>query len=304
MRRVNDHGLALVELIQHDCPMGVLQFVAAVISSLVWPAVLVTFVLVFRKRIADGLKGGIKDLLDRLSQLSARFGGLTLDARFEAGLKSEMATQRLAAASMPPFLRETADGGTVGGIRRIAWEAFSRGPGLVGERRDGGTPIVPYRQGSVHDAEPGSDPRSPFVQLDSEVRSLLTGARSIVHSQPREAVVSAGRALELSIASTLDSLGIPHGVDAAGPNTYVPAIFELRQAGVVDGIQADSLDRLSGLYRSAIQQSTEELSASSALQYIMFIENEVGKLAVQREACIKLQTSLSDKGDDDDHDES
>jgi hypothetical protein len=249
-----------------------LAFVAAVISSLVWPAVLVTLVLVFRKQLTAELQ--------KLEKLSGHVGPFS----FESLFRQELATHALA-MSPPPIFEETF-GGTL--PRTFAFRS-EPGVHVFSERRVNGDIGIHSGGHGVRDAEPESD-KPPYVQLDPEVRSLLITARSIVQSQPRAAVLAAGRALELSIASTLDSLGIPYGVDAKGPNTYVPAIFALRQAGVVDGIQADSLERLYKLYRSAIPDSADEVTASSALQYIMFIENEVGLLALRQEAWLKRGT--------------
>jgi hypothetical protein len=263
--------------------VSTLEFVASVISSLVWPAVVVTFVLVFRKQ----LKTVLQKLADRVKKISG--GGFEAEfADVKAGLETD------AMLTVPDGARET---------RRID---FGRG------RIDFGTrPIESYAEGGSgplrirdrdRDAEPESGP-PPYVQLDPKVRSLLITAKSIVQSQPREAVLNAGRALEWSITTTLDSLRIPYGVDAKGPRTWVPAIFALRDAEVVDDIQAASLEQLYKLFQSATKDSDEEVTALSALQYIMLVEKEVGMLAVLRDARLKPGPRLKSREDEDEHEE-
>jgi hypothetical protein len=239
--------------------VGALEFVAAVISSLVWPAVLVVIVLVFRKQ----LKTVLQKLADRLKKISG--GGF--EAEFDI-VKDELETKAML-KSLPPIY-----GGTVPPELPLIIEADEAGGG------GSGTPVTSggHRDRDADINEP------PSAQVDPKVLSLLVRAKSIVQSQPREAVLNAGRALERSIASTLDSLGIPYGADAKGPNTYVPAIFALRNAEVVDGIQAESLEQLYKLYRSATHDSADEVTAFSALQYIMLVEKEVEMLAGRLQA--------------------
>jgi hypothetical protein len=230
----------------HGC-VGALEFVSQLVSSLIWPAVVVTFGLVFRKR----LNAVLHTLSNRLTAISG--GG------FEAQFDDVKDALEIDAAL-------TADP-TFGRTIRIT--------GGEGERSD---------------ADPGfeintaleAEVESPHVQLDAKARDLFTTARAIVPREPRQGVLLAGRALELSVASTLDTLGIPYGVDAKGPNTYVPAIFALRQSKVVDDTLAEMLSQLYELYRSAARDRSEEVTGMSALQYISLVEQALSGLAATR----------------------
>ena len=227
--------------------MGALEFVSQLVSSLIWPAVVVTFGLVFRKR----LNAVLHTLSNRLTTISG--GGF--EAQFD-DVKDALEIDAALTAD-PTFGRTT------------------RTTGGEGERSD---------------ADPGfeintrteAEVESPSVQPDARADEFLIRAKTIVRRDPRQGVLLAGRALELSVASTMEALGIPYGVDAKGANTYVPAILALRQAKVVDDTLAEMLTQLYELYRSAVRDKSEEVTGMSALQYISLVEQALSGLAATR----------------------
>jgi hypothetical protein len=242
--------------------VSALEFVASLISSLVWPAVVVTFVLVFRTQ----LKTVLQKLADRLKKVSG--GGF--EAEF-GDLKQLEANAAL--AGLPIY------GGTV-----------PQGVGQSGEAdlqiRD---KTEAEAEGEVERAtERKGGEFVEYVRLDPEVRSLLVKAKTIVDREPREAVLIAGRALERSITSTLHSLDIPYGQD---PRPVGP-IRALQDAQVVGDIQAEMLGQLYQLYRSATRDSAEEITGLSALQYISRVEKEVASLALRQR---ELSRSKADR---------
>jgi len=257
-----------------------LQFAAAVISSLVWPAVVVGFIVGFRKQF----KTVFEKLTNRLKKISGGgFEAEFLDAKLEWG------AERLATslgATFEPGAHDPARHG-------------SAGPDLLDlfplPHVYRGTPTkitdVDTNRDTEHDK-----PRQ--IQLDPQVRVHLAKAIHVVESEPREGVLNAGIALERSITTTLELLGIPHGVDARGPRTYLPPISALLQAGIVGRPQAKTLDRLIRLYRSAVKDSANEITPFSALDYVLLVQKEVEMLALQRDACVGAQTAPSRIDDD------
>lgn len=256
--------------------MNVLQFVAAVISSLVWPAVFVGFVVGFRKQF----KTVFEKLADRLKKISGGgFEAEFLDAKLEFG--TELIATSIGAATFGPGPHGIEQRTITGGPPPYQPDDDNLFDQLVIPER----PPTPMTNVGEVDHNPGAESKKPVhINLDPQVRVHLAKARNIVEIEPREGVLNAGIALERSIMTTLELLGIPHGVDAAGPCTYVPPISALTQAGIVSRSQAKTLDRLNRLYRSAVKDSANEITPFSALDYVLIVQKEVEMLALRRDA--------------------
>jgi hypothetical protein len=252
--------------------VSVLEFVSALVSSIAWPAVAIVLGLVFRKQF----KVLLAELAKRFGRLTKLKGG-SFEAQFE-DLK-ELEAQTVLSSRIGGNVTQTSG---VGGSVLIGREA--QPDEKVSGQADLQIEVKTDAEGHVERATEPEGGESQYVQLDPQVRSLLIEAKTVVDRKPREAVLLAGRALEQSIRRTADSLGISYGADAKGPNTYVPPIFALRHAKVVGDLEAEMLDQLYRLYRSAARDTAEEITGLSALQYILRVEREIGSLAVKTDA--------------------
>src|SRR5262249_45821327 len=130
------------------------------------------------------------------------------------------------------------------------------------------------------------------------VSARLAEATVLASMEPRRAVLLAGRALDRSISTTLDTLNIPHGADAKGPNTFVPPIFALRHAGVVDEAQAEQLESLHALHRSATRDTEDEITKASAQQSVGRVRFQANSLARRLEALTSPKEPVDSSVDD------
>lgn len=244
------------------CAVSVLEFVASLVSSVAWPVVALALGLVFRKQIT-ALASQLTKRFERLTKLSG--GGF--EAQFEDFKEMEFDREF-----------EAARQGTARGS--YGWAATATG------RADRSVEAKAEAEGEVESAPVPLD-----VQLDPEVRALLSQAKAIVDREPREAVLIAGRALERSLMSTLRSLKIPYDTGAMG--AIKSPIRALGEADVAGDLQVEWLQQLYSLYRSAARDSAGEITGLSAMQYISRVEREVASLAMRSKELSESGTDSS-----------
>jgi uncharacterized protein YutE (UPF0331/DUF86 family) len=117
---------------------------------------------------------------------------------------------------------------------------------------------------------PTSEPRAVGTpdRLNDLQRELIESAKSVVDVDPRLTVLQAYRALEITINRLLRSLDIPYGQGARGPRTFVPVETALRKAELISPDDTDRLSELRKLRNLAAHDTPDEITATTALEYV------------------------------------
>jgi hypothetical protein len=233
--------------------VSVLEFISSLVSSLAWPAVVAVLGFVFRRQL--------KDLIARLASRVDRLKKVKGPGSFEAEFED---------------LKEDLVSGPLSGV--VEAITISGGDGERTTPATGRDLQIETGTDAEADVDPSSKDREA---ADSKVHSLLHEARSVVQSRPRVAVVQAGRALNAAVQSTLSSLDIPYLRDGSSE------ILALQRAGIVDEAEAVLLERLKKLYINALYEWSDEVTVTSALEYVLLVQREIDALDVRRETLLK-----------------